>query len=39
MKYYTDLFTLAHPTDFVEILDAVQPYVLVEMNNMLTSEF
>ena len=39
MKYYTDLFTSAHPTDFAEILDAVQPNVSVETNNMLTSEF
>ena len=38
-KYYTDLFTSAHLTDFAEILDAVQPNVSVEMNNMLTSEF
>ena len=39
MKYYTNLFTLAHPTDFAEILDVVQPNVSVEMNNMLASEF
>ncbi|KAM3701378.1 hypothetical protein ACB098_05G166700 [Castanea mollissima] len=39
MKYYKDLFTWAQPTNFAEILDAVQPNLSVEMNNMLTSEF
>lgn len=37
--YYTDLFTFAQPTDFGEILDAVQPKMYAEKNNTLMLEF
>ena len=36
-EYYTALFTTNHPTDFNEILQAMQPKVTPQMNQMLHS--
>ena len=39
VKYYSDLFTSPQPTEFDEVLNAVQPKVSEIMNGMLTAEF
>jgi len=39
LSYYFDLFTSSNPTDFQELLDAIPPKVLVEMNRKLIREF
>ena len=38
-EYYTTLFTTNHPTDFNEILQAMQPKVTPQMNQMLDKAF
>lgn len=39
IKYYSDLFTSLVPSDFTEIMEAVQPRVTQSMNSMLVKEF
>ena len=39
VKYYFELFTSSNPSDFSEILEAVQPKVFPDMNLKLTREF
>ena len=39
IKYYFELFTSSNPSDFLEILEAVQPKVFPDMNLKLTREF
>lgn len=39
MDFYTDLFTSSNPSNFVDIVDAVQPKVTDAMNAYLTKEF
>ena len=38
-EYYTTLFTTNHPIDFNEILQAMQPKVTPQMNQMLDKAF
>ena len=38
-EYYTALFTTNHPTDFNEILEAIQPKVTPQMNQSLDKAF
>ena len=38
-EYYTALFTTSHPTEFNEILQAMQPKVTPQMNHMLEKAF
>ena len=38
-EYYTTLFTTNHPTDFNEILQAIQPKVTTQMNQSLDKVF
>ena len=39
MEYYSELFSSANPTNFDEILEAVQPKVSRHMNEQLIKEF
>ena len=39
MNYYEKLFSTTHPTEFSELLQALQPKVIVEMNRMLGKFF
>lgn len=39
VDFYTDLFTSSNPSNFVDIVDAVQPKVTDAMNAYLTKEF
>lgn len=39
MDFYTDLFTSSNPSNFVDIVDAVQPKVTNAMNAYLTKKF
>ena len=39
MDYYLELFSSSSPTDFTEILEAVQPKVTLKMNSWLIKEF
>ena len=39
IEYYSDLFTFSEPSDFTNILEAVQPKVTRSMNSMLVKEF
>ena len=39
LDYYSNLFKSSNPMEFTELLQAVQPKVIVEMNIMLTYEF
>ena len=39
LDYYSNLFKSSNPVEFKELLQAVQPKVIVEMNTMLTDEF
>ena len=39
MEYYSELFSSANPTDFDEILKAIQPKVSRHMNEQLIKEF
>ena len=37
--YYKDLFTTSQPTEFSELLQAIQPKVTTSMNQMLTRDY
>ena len=39
VDYYSDLFFSSSPTDFVEIVNAVQPKVTEDMTTRLIKEF
>ena len=39
VEYYSELFSSANPTDFNDILEAVQPKVSRHMNEQLIKEF
>ena len=39
LDYYTNMFTSNYPTNFEEILEAVQPRVTFSTNQKLTMEF
>ena len=39
VDYYTQLFSSSNPLDFSKLINAVEPKVSHEMNNMLTREF
>ena len=39
IEYYSDLFTSSAPSEFTEIMEAVQPRVTQSMNSMLVKEF
>ena len=39
VKYYSELFSSSNPTDFTEILEAIQPKVSQQMNEQLIKEF
>ena len=39
VDYYKDLFTSSNPTEFLEILKAMQPKVTPIMNQKLTMDF
>ena len=39
IDYYSDLFTSLAPSEFTEIMEAVQPRVTQSMNSMLVKEF
>lgn len=39
VDFYMDLFTSSNPSNFVDIVDAVQPKVTDAMNAYLTKEF
>ena len=39
VNYYEKLFSTNHPTEFTELLQALQPKVTVEMNKMLGKDF
>ena len=39
LDYYTNMFTSSYPTNFEEILEAVQPRVTFSTNQKLTMEF
>ena len=39
VAYYKELFTTSQPTEFSELLRAVQPKVTTSMNQMLTRDF
>ena len=39
VDYYSDLFSSSNPTDFAEIVNAVQPKVIEDMTTRLIKEF
>lgn len=39
VEYYTNLFTSSNPTDFSQLLQAVQPKVTLEVNQVLVRDF
>ena len=39
LKYYSDLFKSSCPSDFVELLEAIVPKVITDMNERLTGDF
>ena len=39
VAYYKELFTTSQPTEFSELLHAIQPKVTTSMNQMLTRDF
>lgn len=39
VEYYTNLFTSSNPTDFSQLLQAVQPKVTLAMNQVLVRDF
>ena len=39
IRYYSDLFKSSYPTEFEEILSAIQPKVSPSMNQKLTCDF
>ena len=39
VEYYKELFSTSHPTEFTEIVQAIQPKVTLTMNQMLAAEF
>ena len=39
VDYHFELFTSSAPSDFTEILEAIQPIVTQSMNFMLVKEF
>lgn len=39
VAYYKELFTTSQPTEFSELIHAVQPKMTTSMNQMLTRDF
>ena len=39
IEYFSDLFTSSEHSDFIEIMEAMQPKVKHSMNSMLVREF
>lgn len=39
VNYYSNLFSSSNPSEFTELIEAVEPKVSQDMNNMLTRDF
>ena len=39
INYYSNLFSSSNPSEFTELIEAVEPKVSQDMNNMLTRDF